>query len=384
MSPHSLFSDQVGLDALTQAKPIDQWRVKMGFDPTSADLHLGHAVGLFALRELQNQGAQVLLVVGDFTASIGDPTGRNEARPSLDAAAIARNASTYAEQAFRILDPARTTTVFNSVWLDALGSRGMIALASQTTLAQMLAREDFARRFKAQAPIGAHELLYPLLQGHDSVHLRPELEVGGTDQRFNLLMGRELMRAQGLIPQACAMTPLLVGLDGVKKMSKSLGNHIGLTESPSDQFAKTMSVSDETMLQWMGALRVSAPQPGEHPLSAKKRLAFWIVERFHGRALAGEAQASWEASRQGGDWSSLAEPLSLDLPLDGKPWAAILRDLGWEASAAQARSRIAQGALRLDGSKIEDPSARALPGVAGLLRYGSKRAARLSSTPASS
>lgn len=367
-------ADAVGMEHLPQGRAL---LVKMGFDPTAPDLHLGHAVGLLALRRMQDLGHRVALVVGDFTAAIGDPAGRNDTRPSLAKAAIDANAASYAKQAMRVLDESKTTVMFNSSWLDKLGASGLVRLASKATVSQMLAREDFAKRYREGAPIGAHELLYPLLQARDSVEIEPDVEFGGTDQRFNLLMGRELMREAGQKPQACAMVPLLVGLDGTREMSKSLGNHIGLAESAQDVFAKTMSVSDATMAQWIGALGAPLSAAGESPMEMKKQLACWIVESLSGAEEARAARGSWERSRQGGDWSELAPEREVAAPAEGIAWATLLRDWGWEASAQQARQRIAQGALRLDGEKIVDPRARVCPGDHGLARYGAKRAARL-------
>ena len=257
----------------------------------------------------------------------------------------------------------------------------MIALAAKTTVAQMLAREDFKKRFEEGVPIGAHELLYPMLQARDSVELRPDVEFGGTDQRFNLLMGRELMREAGLAAQACAMVPLLVGLDGTRKMSKSLGNHIGLTESFENVFAKTMSISDPTMVQWREALGAKDIECPGDPMESKKLLGVWIVNRLRGPEAAARARMIWEDSRERGNWEALAEERTLDLPADGKTWATVLRDWGWETSAEQARQRIAQGALRLDGVKIDDPRARAQPGISGMLRYGASKVAKLAPAP---
>ena len=367
-------SDSVGLESLDWSKSLT---IKMGFDPTAPDLHLGHAVGLFALRRLQDFGHQVQLVVGDFTAAIGDPTGRNDMRPKLSRDKIKENAKTYSDQAMQILDPEKTKVVYNSSWLEALGAAGMIELASQATVAQMLARDDFSKRFKEQAPIGAHELLYPLLQARDSVELRPDMEFGGSDQRFNLLMGRELMKAAGQKPQACAMVGLLVGLDGKRKMSKSLGNHIGLAESADEIFAKTMSISDEAMEQWRHVLGASSTLVAGDPMESKKRLGLFVAGKLAGMDSAEAARKAWENSRQKGDWNTFAQEMSLEIPEQGAMWSSLLRDWGWESSARKARERIAQGALRWDGEKITDPKAVLLPGANGLARYGSKHAAKL-------
>lgn len=365
--------DAVGAESLAGK---DGLRIKMGFDPTAPDLHLGHAVGLLALRRLQDMGHTAALIVGDFTAAIGDPTGRNDMRPQLAAEQIAANAKTYADQALRILDPAKTEILFNSAWLEKLGAAGMVALGAKATVAQMLAREDFGKRFAEQAPIGLHELIYPLLQARDSVEICPDAELGGSDQRFNLLMGRELMREAGQKPQACLMVGLLVGLDGKRKMSKSLGNHIGLSEPADDIFAKAMSISDAAMEQWRLTLGAEGVVCEGDPMESKKRLGAWIVDRLAGAGLGAAARASWEASRQKGDWSQAPE-MSHEGAADGEHWASMLRDWGWEASAGKARERIAQGALKINGEKMLDPTAKAAPGFEGLVRYGAKKAARL-------
>lgn len=369
------WASAIGAEELAGKKGL---KIKMGFDPTAPDLHLGHAVGLLALRRLQDQGHSVALIVGDFTAAIGDPTGRNDMRPQLGAEQIAANAKTYADQALRILDAEKTEILFNSAWLEKLGAAGMIALGAKATVAQMLAREDFGKRFAEQAPIGLHELIYPLLQARDSVEICPDAEVGGSDQRFNLLMGRELMREAGQKPQACFMVGLLVGLDGKRKMSKSLGNHIGLSEPAEDIFAKTMSISDQAMEQWRETLGADGVVVEGNPMESKKLLASWIVERLAGVGQGLSARASWEASRQNGDWSQAPE-MSQDVGAEGEPWASLLRDWGWEASAGKARERIAQGALKINGEKMLDPKARLMPGFEGLVRYGAKKAARLTS-----
>jgi tyrosyl-tRNA synthetase len=370
--------DAIGAQSLPADRP---WRVKMGFDPTAQDLHLGHAVSLFALRKLQDLGHEVLLIVGDFTAAIGDPTGRNAMRPPLSAEQIAQNAQTYASQALLILDPAKTKILRNSQWLEPMGAAGLVSLAAQATVAQMLAREDFAKRMDESKPVGVHELLYPLLQAQDSVRLAPDIEFGGSDQRFNLLAGRELMREQGLAPQACVLMPLLPGLDGEKKMSKSLGNHIGVSEPAADLFAKTMSISDALMGRWIEAFGLSGElgvDPAERPMDAKKALARWLCAALRGPEAAAEAQAGWEAAHQRGDRAALAEDKLVSVPAHGVLWASVLRDWGWEASGSRARERIAQGALKVNGEKLVDPKALALPGFTGLVSYGAKHSARVS------
>ena len=367
-------AETIGFEKLDWTKPL---KIKMGFDPTSPDLHLGHAVGLFSLRHFQDLGHEVLLVVGDFTASIGDPTGRNEMRPKLSREQIKINAKTYASQAMKILDPEKTTVVYNSSWLDNLGASGMIELASQATIAQMLARDDFAKRFKDQSPIGAHEILYPLLQAKDSVELCPDIEFGGSDQRFNLLMGRELMRSAGQKPQACAMVGLLVGLDGKKKMSKSLGNHIGLTDSPDEIFAKTMSISDETMEQWRLILGEDSTEIKDNPMESKKALGLSIASKLWGVKVAETAKSNWEQSHQKRDWQAIAEEKIIEMNSEPLLWASLLRDWGWEKSSGNSRARMAQGALRVNDVKITDPKATVKKEDMGLVRYGAKHVAKI-------
>jgi len=376
------FSTLGAIDAIgAQNLPTDRfWRVKMGFDPTAPDLHLGHAVSLFALRKMQDAGHEILLIVGDFTASIGDPTGRNAMRPPLSREQIEANAATYSAQALQILDAEKTKILFNSHWLEPLGAAGLISLASSATVAQMLAREDFATRMADQKPVGLHELLYPMLQAQDSVHLIPDLEFGVSDQRFNLLAGRELMRAKGQAPQACVLMPLLPGLDGEKKMSKSLKNHIGVSEPARDIFAKTLSISDDLMERWISCFGLAGQMKSDaaaRPMDAKKELAHWLCRALHGPEAAHEAQASWEAAHQRNERGATAEDKTLVAPIGGLLWASVLRDWGWEASGGRARERIGQGALKIDGEKITDSKALAQPGFSGLVTYGAKHSARV-------
>ena len=282
-------------------------RVKAGFDPTAADLHLGHTVLMHKLRHFQELGHQVVFLIGDFTARIGDPTGRSETRPTLDDEEILRNAETYKEQAFRILDRERTEVRWNSEWLDRLSGADMVRLAGECTVARMIERDDFQKRFQSHRPIGIHEFLYPLIQAYDSVALEADVELGGTDQKFNLLLGRELQRSRGMSPQAVLTMPLLEGLDGTNKMSKSLGNAIGITESPDEIFGKVMSASDELMDRFYELLTdldgpelTSIKNREIHPMEAKKRLAGILVERYHGPDASGVARSAFEQRFQEG------------------------------------------------------------------------------------
>lgn len=381
----------VGWDDLPAHRP---WRVKMGFDPTAPDLHLGHAVGLFALRAMQDAGHQVVMIIGDFTASIGDPSGRNTLRPPLSAEVIKQNAKTYAEQAFKILDPAKTEVVFNSSWLEPMGAAGLIQLASQATVAQIAARDDFAKRLEQKVPIALHELLYPLLQAKDSVELNPDLETGGSDQLFNLLLGRELMRSNGQKPQACMMFNLLPGLDGQQKMSKSLGNHIGLTDGAPTIFAKSMSISDELMWQWMLCMGFAeTPQVEQwkkevqekqtHPMHLKMNLSQWITARIDGEEAALNAKEMWVQTHQHKNAAASATAVQLELPAEGKPWSIVLREWGWCKSSTEARNRMEQGALKINGVALKDPKALLVPMESCLVTFGPKRVIRLETALAS-
>ena len=345
-------------------------RVKAGFDPTAPDLHLGHTVLMRKLRHFQQLGHQVIFLVGDFTSLIGDPTGRNATRKPLTREQITENAKTYQEQVFRILDRERTEVRFNSEWLDKLGFEGTIRLAAQFTVSQMLERDDFHRRYDNEQPIGLHEFLYPVMQGYDSVALRCDVELGGTDQKFNLLCGRELQRVSGQKPQIVLMTPILEGLDGVQKMSKSLGNAIGIHELPAEMYGKLMSISDELMWKYWAlltdlktseveAMRAETASGALHPMEAKKRLSRTIVADFHGDAEALRADENWARMFQQKAASEDIEELSLayaDLvgPSGARGALAIrlpklLTALGLAASGAEASRKIAERAVKLDG-----------------------------------
>jgi tyrosyl-tRNA synthetase len=359
-------------------------RVKLGLDPTAPDLHLGHTVVLNKLRQFQDLGHQVIFLIGDFTALIGDPTGRNATRPPLTAEEIAANAKTYFEQASLVLDPAKTDIRRNSEWCEPLGATGMIRLAAQSTVARMLERDDFTKRYKSGSPISVHEFLYPLMQGYDSVVLKADVELGGTDQTFNLLMGRELQRNAGQSPQCVVTMPLLEGLDGVEKMSKSKGNTVGITDAPEDMFGKLMSISDTLMWRYylllsrrslleIEALQAEA-QAGRNPRDIKVDLALELVERFHSRSAALEALASFEARfKQGEAPSDLA---LIRLGAGPLGIVQVLKQAGLVPSNAEAFRNIEQGGVRVDGSRVED---RGLSLQAGqyVVQVGKRRFAKV-------
>ena len=340
-----------------------RYKVKLGLDPTAPDLHLGHTVILQKLSVFQKHGATIQLLIGDFTAMIGDPTGKSETRKVLDRETVVKNAQTYKEQAFKVLDPNNTEIVFNSEWLDALGSAGLVQLTTQFNVARMLERDDFEKRFKAGQSISISEFLYPLLQGYDSVALQSDIELGGTDQKFNLLMGRHLQRAYGIgKEQAVLMMPILEGLDGVQKMSKSLGNYIGITESPNDIYAKVMSISDDLMwryyellsnrtLEEIAQMKKDVASGDLHPKRVKEMLAFEITERFYNTSLAKKAQEAFDNLFK-------QKLIPDDIPcveLESGIWICkALVEAGIEPSTSQARRDIKQGAVKIDQKKISD------------------------------
>jgi tyrosyl-tRNA synthetase len=336
-------------------------RVKLGADPSAPDLHLGHTVVLNKLRQFQQLGHTVIFLIGDFTGMIGDPTGRSETRKALTREQIKANAETYTKQVFKILDPEKTEIRFNSEWMEDLSSSDMIRLCSQYTVARLLERDDFAKRFRESTPIHVHELLYPLVQGYDSVALRADVEVGGTDQRFNLLVGRELQRSYGQEPQVILTMPLLEGTDGVQKMSKSLGNYIGITEAPTEIYGKVMSISDSLMVKYYELLstvdsdRVEAIKHGDvHPMDAKQQLAAELVARFHGSEGANKAAADFVQRFQRRE---LPTELEIFTWTGAEPTAWIchvMREAGVTKSTSEARRLISQGGVRLDGEKVDD------------------------------
>ncbi len=371
------------IERLKSGRPL---RVKAGFDPTAPDLHLGHTVLINKLRHFQDLGHHIMFLIGDFTGLIGDPTGKNATRPPLSREQILENAKTYKEQVFKILDPEKTEVCFNSAWFDELGAAGMIKLAAQHTVARMLERDDFAKRYAGGLPIAIHEFLYPLCQGYDSVAMHADVELGGTDQKFNLLVGRELQKHYGQAPQCVLTMPLLEGLDGVNKMSKSLGNYIGIDEAPREIFGKVMSVSDELMWRYFDLLsfrdsteiaRLKASVTnGLNPRNVKVMLGQELVARFHSRTAADDALAEFEARfRQGvlpDDMPELTlrtgEPVSL---------VQVLKQAGLTASTSEALRMIEQGAVRANGDKVSDKSVTITMGETVVLQVGKRKFARV-------
>jgi len=350
-------------------------RVKAGFDPTAPDLHLGHTVLLEKLRQFQAMGHQVVFLIGDFTGMIGDPTGKNETRPPLTHEKVLVNAETYKHQVFKVLDPEATEVRFNSEWLDALSAADMIRIAAKSTVARMLERDDFEKRYKGGHAIAIHEFLYPLIQGYDSVALEADIELGGNDQKFNLLMGRQLQEAYGAAPQTILTMPLLEGLDGANKMSKSLGNYVGITEAPKEQFGKLMSISDELMLRYYELLTDVPLEEVKalHPMEAKKRLAAIIVDRFHGGSAGVTARAGFEAQFAKGEVPDDVPESTLPSE-DGGLWIVrALADAGLTASNGEAIRLIRQNALTVDGEKVTDKDFRLQPGGPYLIKLGKRK-----------
>jgi tyrosyl-tRNA synthetase len=346
---------------LERGRPL---RVKAGFDPTAPDLHLGHTVLINKLRQFQQFGHHVIFLIGDFTGMIGDPTGKNSTRPRLTPDEIAGNARTYQEQIFKILDPERTLIEFNSAWMGRMTAAGLIELAAQHTVARMLERDDFEKRYKGGQPIAIHEFLYPLVQGYDSVALKADVELGGTDQKFNLLVGRQLQQHYGQPPQIVLTTPLLEGLDGVQKMSKSLGNTVGIHDPPDSMFGKLMSISDTLMWRYfevlsfrplaeIDALRAGIAA-GANPRDVKFELALELVARFHSPAAAAQAQQDFTARFQQGALPADLPQQLLEIDAPSARLTSILKDLGLVASNSEATRKIAAGAVRVDQAKISD------------------------------
>ena len=368
------------VEKLKRGTPL---RVKAGFDPTAPDLHIGHTVLINKLRQLQDLGHHVLFLIGDFTGMIGDPTGKNATRPPLSREDVARNAQTYTEQVFKILDRAKTEVVFNSTWMDKMTAADMIKLAATHTVARMLERDDFSKRYKGNQPIAIHEFVYPLVQGYDSVALKADLELGGTDQKFNLLMGRELQKHHGQSPQCILTMPLLEGLDGVNKMSKSLGNYVGINEAPNEIFGKLMSVSDDLMWRYIELLSFASiveinqqkqiVKDGGNPRDIKVKFAQEIVARFHSLAAADAALADFEARfKQGGVPDEMPE---VALP-GGLPIAQVLKQAGLTASTTEAQRMIEQGGVKIDGEKVSDKALKLAAGVY-VIQVGKRKFARV-------
>ena len=372
------------IEKLKSGRPL---RVKAGFDPTAPDLHLGHTVLLNKMRQLQDLGHQAVFLIGDFTGMIGDPTGKNATRPPLTPEQVEANARTYQAQVFKILDPEKTEVEFNSRWMGGMSAADMIKLAATHTVARMLERDDFNKRYTGNQPIAIHEFLYPLIQGYDSVALEADLELGGTDQKFNLLMGRELQKHFGQKHQCILTMPLLEGLDGVNKMSKSLGNYVGITDSPSEQFGKLMSVSDDLMWRYIELLSFE-PLPvirqwkkvvedGRNPRDIKVGFAQEIITRFHNRTAAEAALADFEARfRQGAIPDDLPE-FTFDAPQGGLPLIQLLKLAGLVPSTSEAIRSVAGGGVRMDGERVSDKGLMVEKGAAVVIQVGKRRFAKV-------
>ena len=371
-------------EKLKSGRPL---RVKAGFDPTAPDLHLGHTVLINKLRHFQELGHHILFLIGDFTGMIGDPSGKNTARPPLSREQVLENAKTYQDQVFKILDPEKTEICFNSTWIEPLGASGMIRLAAQYTVARMLERDDFAKRYRGGQPIAIHEFIYPLCQGYDSVAMKADVELGGTDQKFNLLVGRELQKHYGQSPQCVLMMPLLEGLDGVNKMSKSLGNYVGISEPSREIFGKLMSITDDLMWRYYDLLSFRSAEEiarlrrevgeGRNPRDVKVMFAQEIVTRFHGAAAAVDALADFEARfKQGAIPDDIAE-VALAGVDGGLPIVQVLRQAGLTASTSEAMRMIAQGGVKADGEKVSDKDVLIPSGASLVLQVGKRKFVRV-------
>lgn len=370
-----------------KAKTNQPLKIKAGFDPTAPDLHLGHTVLLNKLRQFQLQGHDVIFLIGDFTGRIGDPTGKNATRKPLTEADVAANAVTYKEQIFKVLDPAKTRVEFNSSWMGQMSAVDMIQLAAKSTVARMLERDDFNKRYKSGQSIAIHEFLYPLVQGYDSVALEADVELGGTDQKFNLLMGRQLQEQAGQSPQVVMTMPILEGLDGVQKMSKSLNNYIGINEPANEMFGKVMSISDDLMWRWfellsfrplseLDALKASVAE-GRNPRDIKFELGEELVDRFHGGGAGKAAKEAFLAQFQKGQLPDDIPEVTVALEGDDAPIGYVLREAGLVASTAEAVRMVKQGAVKLDGQKVSDPQLRLNKGIKLLMQVGKRRLAQV-------
>lgn len=376
----NIYSEEDLIEKLKENRPL---RIKLGADPTAPDIHLGHTVVLNKLRQFQQLGHEVIFLIGDFTGMVGDPSGKNSTRPPLTREDVLRNAETYKQQLFKILDPNKTRVVFNSEWLGKLGTEGMIRLASNYTVARMLERDDFKKRFTNNQSIAIHEFIYPLLQGHDSVALEADVELGGTDQTFNLLVGRELQKSAGQKPQVAMTLPLLVGLDGEKKMSKSLGNYIGVTDAPSDMFGKVMSISDELMWDWYNLLSFRPLEEiaqlkadvaeGKNPRDVKILLAKELIARFHDQAAADSAEQEFINRFQKG---AIPDEMP-EFTFEGEiGLATLLKEAGLVASTSEAIRSAQQGGVKIDGEKVEDVRQNAQQGTF-VYQVGKRKFARV-------
>lgn len=372
------------LAKLKEDRPL---RIKAGFDPTAPDLHLGHTVLINKLRQFQDLGHEILFLIGDFTGMIGDPTGKSATRPPLTQEDVKQNSETYQQQIFKILDKDKTKVVFNSEWMDKMSGSDMIKLAASSTVARMLERDDFSKRYKGGQSIAIHEFLYPLIQGYDSVVMQADVELGGTDQKFNLLMGRQLQEQHGQKPQCVLTMPILEGLDGVQKMSKSLNNYIGIADDPKDMFGKIMSISDELMWRYFELLSFrpmseiegfrQEMEAGKNPRDIKFLLAEEIIARFHSEADATAAREGFIAQFAKNKVPDDIPELSFDAPEEGYPIANLLKDAGLCGSTSDAMRMIQQGAAKIDGEKIADKSVKITKGTEAVFQVGKRKFAKL-------
>ena len=386
---HEILPENDLLERLETGRAL---RIKAGFDPTAPDLHIGHTVLLNKMRQFQQFGHHVMFLIGDFTGMIGDPTGKNATRPPMTPEEVAENARTYEQQVFKILDPDLTEICFNSKWLGELGAAGLIQLAARHTVARMLERDDFSKRFKSGQPIAIHEFLYPLAQGYDSVAMRCDVELGGTDQKFNLLVGRQIQEAYGQPPQVILTVPILEGLDGVQKMSKSLGNYVGIDEPPEEMFGKLMSISDDLMWRYfellsfdkslddLARMRQEAQGGQVNPRDCKVELALEIVTRFHDAAAARAALDAFERRFRQGQMPDEIDEVALTAPDGELPIANLLKEAGLVASTSEALRLIGQGGVRIDGEKISDRALRVAAGSVAVYQVGKRRFARVALT----
>ena len=375
-------------ELLSKLKSKKQLIVKAGFDPTAPDLHLGHTVLINKLRHFQDLGHKVIFLIGDFTGMIGDPTGKDKTRPPLDKTTIEENAKTYKKQVFKILDPKLTEVRFNSEWNNQLGAEGIIKLASKYNLARMLERDDFNKRYKSNQSIAVHEFLYPLIQAYDSIVLEADIELGGTDQKFNLLVGREIQRSYGKEPQVVLTVPILEGTDGINKMSKSLNNYVGIEESPQDMFGKIMSISDELMWRWFDLLSFKTiveiqnlkdeQAAGKNPRDIKVALAKEIISRFHDSKSADEAEENFINQFQKRNTPDDIEELSLDWKEDSIPLPNLLKEAGMIKSTSEAIRMIKQGAVRINEEKITDTKFLISKGETAIYQVGKRRFKKIS------
>ena len=374
------------VEKLALGRPL---RVKAGFDPTAPDLHLGHTVLINKMRQFQDLGHHVMFLIGDFTGMIGDPTGKNMTRKPLTREDVEENAKTYSEQIFKILDKDKTEICFNSAWMQKMDAAGLIGLAGRHTVARMLERDDFNKRYKSGQPIAIHEFLYPLVQGYDSVAMKADVELGGTDQKFNMLVGRQLQEQYGQAPQVVVTMPILEGLDGVQKMSKSLDNYIGINEPPQEMFGKLMSISDDLMWRYfellsleksaadIDAMKKRAASGKANPRDHKVSLAGEIVARFHGATAAKHALAEFERRFRRGEMPEDIAEVELEAANGALPLANLLRDAGLTKSTSEALRMIRQGAVRVDGERVEDPDHKVKAGSQHVYQVGKRRFARV-------